>query len=677
MLACVGGAFWAQRSLDLRHDPEWQFVTYLGVAFVVWAVAVYLGATLVFAWLVRTVPMGHAPPAPRTSGRLQHPGMFGVGLALAYASFVLFDDNRFTVWNLGAWLIGLVLCFLAFRPPADERPERAGGLWRLAESDTVAIRWEWLALAAIVLLGTVLRLYRLDAIPAEKWGDLGFHYGDVRSIWQGDYQIYFPLWGGGREPIYFYLLAILTYFFGFSSLATKFLSAMIGVGTLVAVFLWGREMYGRQVALFAALLLAISKWHIILSRSSFRASLLPLATCLVGYLLVRALRTRRTLDWAWTGLFLGLAFYTYPTTLGLPVAVALSLGGAALAGGFRPNRQRILNVMVMLLLAAAVLVPLARTVYENPHWYWNRGSVDDPGGLLGAPVEGRTVVAALTTYADRVRRSFAQYHFEGNTYGYYMIPWERHMGFVDAVLLAFGFVYCVVFWRRGHNLILPLFVVGMLLPVILVALPEASWATNAVRSSATLGPVCIMAALALALLARWCSTQLAAGWSISLGVGAADAGAERRLSFGLRGRWIAAIVVATLLVLQFHDSTDAYFRRYAQGIEWANYPLNLEMARLVQEFEQNANGQAFIKQWPSWYDIYTVRAAMLDWDWKRDVIDLEAVRQAPGNVLVLVHPDDKDTLSALTGMFAKHASVTHLDGRGKPVIIAFYGMRTR
>lgn len=677
MLSCWVLAFWAQRVLDTRNSAEGVGAAVLGDSRVAWAIAAYLGGALLYAWLTRALPMGPAPPAATTPGRLYSPGTFLAGLFLCLASFAVFGGNQFTAWNLGPWLIGLGLCLLAFRPPPAERPEGAGWVRRLAESDSVAIRWEWLALAGILLLGLVLRLYKLDTIPGEKWGDLGFHYADVRSIWQGDHQIYFPNWGGGREPIFFYLLAILTYIFGFSSLATKFLSAMIGLGTLVAVFLWAREMYGRQVALFAALLLAISKWHIILSRSSFRASLLPLAVCLVGYAFVRALRTRRTLDWAWAGLLLGLAFYTYPTSLGLPVAVALALGGAALAGGIRPNRQRVLNVVVMMALAAAVLVPLGRTVFDNPHWYWKRGSIDTAGGLLGESVEGQTVATVLTTYADRARRTFGQYHYAGNDYGYYMIPHERHMGIVDAVLLAFGLAYCVIFWRRGHNVILPVFGLAMLVPVILVSLPEPSWAMNAVRSSGTLGPVCIMAAVALALLWRWVAAFLAQDWSISLGVGTVDEGERRRVALGVSGRWVAAILVAVLLALQFRDSVNAYFRRYPPGIEWGNYPLNLEMARLVREFEQNANGQAFIKQWPFWYDIYTVRAALLDWDWKRDVTELDPIRQTPGNVLVLVHPDDKDMLDALSAMFAQHATVSHLDGLGHPVVIAFYGMRDR
>lgn len=677
MVVCLTVAFGAQHAIDLRNSLAWASTAYLSVSLVAWACFAYFGAALGFAWLVRDLPMGHIPPPALSSGRLQRPERFVAGLVLAYGSFAIFGGNQFTVGNLGLWLTGLLLCFLAFRIPAAEKPQRGKWLSSLSESDTIAVPWEWLLLAAILVLGATLRLYRLDAIPAEKWGDLGFHYADLRSIWQGDFQIYFPLWGGGREPIFFYLLAALTKLFGFGSVATKFLSAMIGLATVVAVFLWGRAMYGRQVALFAALLIAISKWHVILSRSSFRASLLPLATCLVGFCLVRALKSHRLVDWAWTGLFLGLAFYTYPTTLGLPVAVTLSLAGAVLAGGIRPTRQRLLNLAVMAAVAGAVLVPLARTVRDNPHWYWNRGSVDDPGGLLGEPVEGRSPSTVLTTYVDRARRAFAQYHYEGNTYGYYMIPGQRHMGIVDALLLAFGFVYCVCFWRRGLNLMLPMFVVGMLVPVILVALPEPSWATNAVRSSATLGPVYIMAAMALTLLMRYGSAQLAAGWSVSLGIGADGGGRERRLSLGVRGPWVTAILVALLLVVQFRDTTEAYFKHYPRGIEWGNYPLNLEMARLVQEFEQNANGQAFIKQWPFWYDIYTVRAAMLDWEWKRDVTDLDSIRQAPGNVLVLVHPDDNDTLGALEAMFPQSAQVAHLDGLGRQVLIAFYGMRDR
>jgi len=682
MLMCWAIALWAQQTLDARSQE-------------LLAGVLYAAAAVVFAILVRGVAIEQGPPYAAAEGVIRRPDMFVAGLVLGFGSYVLFDDNRFTVWNLAPWIGGLALCFLALRVPRGSGPgsdlagpppsgvsltpgavPEARPWWRrVVETERVTMHPEWIILAAIVLVAACLRLYKLDSIPGEKWGDLGFHYGDVQSIWQGDYQIYFKNWGGGREAIFFYLMALLTYFFGFSSFATKFLSVLVGLATIVGIHLWGRELFGRRAGLYAALLLALSKWHLIVSRSSFRASLVPLAACLVGWLFVRAVRRGRAVDWAWAGVAMGVALYTYPSALGLPLAVGAAAVVVALAARVRPRRRHAVSLAIAAVMASIVLVPMARTFLDSPVNYLYRGSIEEPGALLGPKQEGQDTPTILATYADRLRRVLLQYHHEGNSYGYYMVPFERHMGLPDAVLLAFGAAYSVLFWRRGLTAVPPAFMLAMLVPVLLASLPEPAWATNAVRSAGTMAPAYIMAALALVLAHRWLATALGAGWTLSLGVAPAETAGGRRWSLGITAAWVAPMIVAALFALQFRDTHAAYFERYPKGIEWANYPLNLDMARLIQEFEDNGNGQAYIKQWPYWYDIWTVRAAMLDWEWKRDVENLDPLRDVHGKAMILVHPDDEATIEELQRIFPRHVTTTRLDGKGNPAVIVFIGER--
>jgi len=661
MLLCGALGLWAQRTLDSRE--------HIGLAW-----AVYGLAALGFCFLVRWVKPEREPPAETQTGVPSPSGLFTVGLMAGYGSFFLFGGNRFALWNVLPWLGGLALAFLALR----RRDDREVGWWRCLRqslaSGRVVIPWEWAALAAVVAVGALFRFHQLATIPAEKWGDLGFHYGDVFSIWRGDYQIYFHRWGGGREPVFFYLLALYARIFGFSSYATKAISALIGLATIPALYLWARELFGREVGLCSAALLATSKWHIILSRSGFRASLLPLFVSLVGYSFVRALRTRSDLDAARTGLLLGLSFYTYPSVLALPLAMALSLAALVLADRRAFSRQGLQKAAILVGVLALVSIPLVRIVSSNPFSYLNRGGIGIDGALLGKKLPSQSTWTILRTLLDRFRRAILQFHYEGYYNGYYMIPLQRHMGLVDGVLLAFGGAYCLAYWRRKYNIMLPAFLVTMLLPPVLAALPSPDWATNMVRSSGAIGPAYILAAIPLALLRRRLEALWPPeGWKVVVTLISPTLRYARQWTMAAGGRYLAVFLMAGLFAVQVRDTTLAYFRDYPRGVAWGNYPMHLEMARVIREFD--GNGPAYIKTYPFWYDGLTVRAGMQDWDWDGEISDLTPLAGLQGKVMVLVHPEDQEAQAALRAMFPRRMEVTHHDYEGRVAFIAFYGER--
>jgi 4-amino-4-deoxy-L-arabinose transferase-like glycosyltransferase len=658
MALCGVIALWAQRSLDSRE--------HIGVAW-----AAYGLAAVGFCWLVRSVRPERERAAGMQAEVVPRPRLLVAGLIVGCGSFFLFGGNRFTLWNVLPWTAGLALVFLALRKSSSGNTGRRAGFRHSPTSVMMVIPWEWVALAAVVALGAFFRFHQLATIPGEKWGDLGFHYGDVLSIQQGDYQIYFPRWGRGREPMFFYLLALYTRVFGFSSYATKVTSALIGLATVPALYLWARELFGREVGLYSAALLATSKWHVILSRSSFRVSLLPLFVSLVGYSLVRALRARGDRNAAKTGLLLGLSLYSYPSSLALPLAVGLSLAALVLVNRRAFGKQDLRKVAILIGVMVVALVPLARTVFANPPSYLDRGGIWVDGGLLGKKLASQNTWTMTRTLLDRFRRAILQFNYKGYYYGYYGIPHQRHMGFLDGILLVFGFVYSLAYWRRNYNVMLPVFLV-MLLPPVLAAIASPDWATNSVRSSGAIGPAYVLAAVPLALLRRRLKALWPPeGWRVTVSIVSSALREARQYTMTLGGRYLLLLLMVGLFGVQARDTYLVYFRDYPQGVELGNYPLNLEMARAILGFENN--GSAYIKVYPYWYDGWTVRAGLQDWDWDGEVIDLAPLAGGQGNVMVLVHPDDKEAQAALQSMFPRHAEVAHRDFQGRVAFVAFYG----
>ncbi len=69
-----------------------------------------------------------------------------------------------------------------------------------------------------------------------------------------------------QPPLGFYLEAAVFQIFGVSMPVGVTLVTLFGLGTVIVVYLVGKELYGRSTGLFAAALLGLAPWQLILSR---------------------------------------------------------------------------------------------------------------------------------------------------------------------------------------------------------------------------------------------------------------------------------------------------------------------------------------------------------------------------------------------------------------------------
>ena len=70
-----------------------------------------------------------------------------------------------------------------------------------------------------------------------------------------------------EPPLGFYVEAAVFQVFGLSLSVGETLVTLFGLGTVVAVFLLGRELYGKSTGLLAATLFGLTPWQLILSRT--------------------------------------------------------------------------------------------------------------------------------------------------------------------------------------------------------------------------------------------------------------------------------------------------------------------------------------------------------------------------------------------------------------------------
>jgi mannosyltransferase len=195
-----------------------------------------------------------------------------------------------------------------------------------------------LLLLAVTLLGSGLRFYAL--------GQKGLWLDEAFSIWLGWHPLP-EMWGWiariDQHPPLYYTLLSLWMLLGDDAVTVRLLSAVAGALTVPVVYLLGRRLAGPLTGLLAALILAVSPFHVRFAQEARMYTLLALAAsatmaCL-AYLLSeaptitligvtadsRAYRNRL----AWTGyvIFTAAAMLTHSTALLLPVATNLFVFG--------------------------------------------------------------------------------------------------------------------------------------------------------------------------------------------------------------------------------------------------------------------------------------------------------------------------------------------------------------
>ncbi len=220
---------------------------------------------------------------------------------------------------------------------------------------------EWFPVLLITLLAAMLRLYGLNRWPPGLYHDEAFNGLDALRVITGQRPVFFEA-NNGREPLFIYLTAASISLLGRSPLTIRLVAALLGTFTVPAAYAMAREWLGRRGAVLAALLTAITFWHVNLSRIGFRAVGLPLFSALTLCFLARALRRGRLSDFAFSGLFMGLSLYTYLAARFLPLVLIIWVLFSVL-------RRRSVNwtgYAVLFTVALVIASPLL--IYAVQHW---------------------------------------------------------------------------------------------------------------------------------------------------------------------------------------------------------------------------------------------------------------------------------------------------------------------
>ena len=420
---------------------------------------------------------------------------------------------------------------------------------------------ELLVIVALTGLAFVVRTYRLESIPFGLYFDEAANGLDILEVINDHhYPIFFER-NSGREPLFIYLQAISVALLGATPFALRLTAAVLGSLTISAIYWMVREAFAdndersRWLAVWVALFVALSYWHINFSRLGFRVIMLPLVSALTFACFWRAwrhLESGRRFPWPalfLCGFFLGLSLYTYLASRFLPlVLLGVGIAGIVMHGRTALLRRRELVAMaVIALVALLVFAPLGLYFLQHPGSFLGHAtdtSVFNPVYNKGNPLRALATSILETTKMFAIRGDPNPRHN----------PAQRPL--LDPLLAAWlllGLVLSIAKWRSLQRLWLVAWLGVFAIPVVFAI----EGMPHSLRGLGMLPPMFMLIVLAMddvraAILSRW-----------------------RGVSRSRLGRWTILLLPLPFLLLSGYTSLRDYYSAW----QWEQDP------NLIRAFE--------------------------------------------------------------------------------------------
>ncbi len=567
---------------------------------------------------------------------------------VAVSALVAFEQaggGLFRPLGVAAWLLAIGSFFLAFGDFRRfelrwlrSRLRVARDAWR--SGPRIRLSWELAAFLAIWLLGCCLLFYRLPAVPEEMISDHAEKLLDVKDVLDGQYKIFFER-NTGREAVQFYLSAVLAAAgLGLTFTTLKTGTALVSAFAIPAIYAFTRVWFGVPVALSAAFLLAVSRWHLTVARAGLRFTFLPVLAALTGLLLLRALRYRQRNDFLLLGFVIGVGMHTYVPFRIIPLAVIvclwieLMLDIARRPDGWERARRTIINAVLAAVVALLVFLPLGRFALERPAIFWYRGvtrisSAERP--LPGQP---------LAIFLGNVKNASLMFNYRGDTTWNSNVPHDCVFDYVTGAGFFLGAVYALyrllAHRERIYGYLLVLLFVALLPSTLSLAFPLENPSTT--RSGMALPIAALIAALPVGVLVS----------------------TTRRL---LPPSAAAIALTLALVPLGAHAGQlnfQRYFVDFARSHKVASQN-TLEVARAINGFAASSGDKqdAWLKVWPHWVDTRLVAIQIGQPLWRNGIDTIAAVREhdaAPGPRLYVLSINDHQSQAALA-LWYPHAVI--------------------
>jgi len=443
----------------------------------------------------------------------------------------------------------------AVAPPVWRR-QRA---WAAEACRLLASNW---VIVAIMALAIALRFYKLGSLPAGITFDEAQNGLEARRILHdplGYHPIFIP--GVSQLPaLFFYVFAGAMRILGENIFALRTTTAVFGILTVGALFLLGRELFGARVGALAALLLAVMRWHLNFSRIAYHGIFGPLFMVLALYFLLRGLKGRGWVNYAVSGLLLGIGLQSYYAFTLVPLVVVVFWLHHLVFEGRRRMIPLVGGLLLVGVTSFIVVLPLLRYVNANPDASTRRAETTSITTNRSAS-EVRGIVFRST------KKHALMFNVRGDNSGRHNLPPLPMLDRYTAMFFLLGIVLAFIRPHDPRYFLLLVWLAVLVQPGIWSVEGEAP---QAYRTLMVTPVVALLAALPLALLADIALD----GWSWSAArdsAGGLATRARRFLSSNLLGGAAALGLLFFLAQVTYLNFNTFFNKQLDNAYVWSYF----------------------------------------------------------------------------------------------------------
>ncbi len=322
---------------------------------------------------------------------------------------------------------------------------------------------KYLLLVGILIIASFLRLYHITTTPPGLYQDEAMDGNNaLENIHTGTMKVFYPE-DNGREGLYVNIVTLFIKALGglHEPWVIRFPAAIFGILTVLGIYFFGAELFGANVGLLSAFLLATNFWHINFSRIGFRAIMAPFFLVWALYFLIKGFRKlqngapfpRATALHILGGILFGLGMYTYIAYRVSPALILLVFVFYLLAARKGVQRKKIFHSAAhFVFFSIIVCIPLGYYFFSHPGSFFGRTS----------QISVSNSETPLKDLAENIVKTLAMFNVHGDW------NWRHNVSGAPEL-----------FWPVGM-----LFIIGMMIGIQRIVRKKAPSANNGSRTKA-------------------------------------------------------------------------------------------------------------------------------------------------------------------------------------------------
>ena len=224
-----------------------------------------------------------------------------------------------------------------------------------------------LGFVLILSLFLVTRLYKINEIPPTVYWDeasIGYNAYAISTHlideWGDKLPLHFRAFGEFKLPVYIYTTSFFVKLFGLSTTTIRLPAVLYSLGILFFTYLLIRKVIGKDwIGIISSLLLCISPWFFVFSRTGYEATAGLFFFLLGTYLLLQVARNKFYFLFATLSFIL--SFYSYNSfRIIIPIWFVVLLG--FMAADFKKAKRYWVVLAISLFIFVISLIPVWKLI---------------------------------------------------------------------------------------------------------------------------------------------------------------------------------------------------------------------------------------------------------------------------------------------------------------------------